>query len=77
MYGEGPMTAYTIVQNWISSESTACRHASDLKFGGKHVRGGTVELFESHPEERRIACLFSFDGSDPAVMQSPGVPWWA
>ena len=58
------MTAYMIVQSTISDEEQYARYRRAVvplieRFGGKHVRGGAVELLEGRPDERRIA-LFEF-----------------
>ena len=58
------MTAYMIVQSTVSNEEQYGRYRRAVvplieRFGGKHVRGGTVELLEGRSDERRIA-LFEF-----------------
>ncbi len=58
------MTAYMIVQSTITNEEQYAKYRQAVvplieTFGGKHVRGGTVELLEGEPDGRRIA-LFEF-----------------
>jgi len=58
------MTAYMIVQGTILDEEQYGKYRREVvpligRFGGKHVRGGEVELLEGRPDERRIA-LFEF-----------------
>jgi len=58
------MTAYMIVQSTISNEEQFGKYRRAVlplieRFGGKHLRGGAVELLEGHQDERRIA-LFEF-----------------
>lgn len=58
------MTAYMIVQSKISDEEQFGKYRQAVlplieHFGGKHVRGGTVELLEGHQDDRRVA-LFEF-----------------
>jgi uncharacterized protein (DUF1330 family) len=58
------MTAYMIVQSTISDEEQFAKYRRAVlplieHFGGKHVRGGTVELLEGEQDERRTA-LFQF-----------------
>ncbi len=58
------MTAYMIVQATITDEATYGLYRKAVlpliaSFGGRHVRGGPVELLEGHRDERRIA-LFEF-----------------
>lgn len=58
------MTAYMIVQSTISDEDQYGKYRRAVvplieRFGGKHVRGGAVELLEGRADERRVA-LFEF-----------------
>ena len=58
------MTAYMIVQSIVTDEEQYGTYRQAVvpliqAFGGKHVRGGTVELLEGRKDERRIA-LFEF-----------------
>ena len=58
------MTAYMIVQSTITNEEQYGNYRRAVvplveTFGGKHIRGGTVELLEGQQDERRIA-LFEF-----------------
>jgi uncharacterized protein (DUF1330 family) len=58
------MTAYMIVQSIIYDDEQFARYRRAVvpliqRFGGKHVRGGAVELLEGQQDERRIA-LFEF-----------------
>lgn len=58
------MAAYMLVQGTISDEKRYGEYRQAVvplieAFGGKHVRGGTVELLEGQRDERRIA-LFEF-----------------
>lgn len=58
------MTAYVLVQGSINDEEQYGKYRQAViplieKFGGMHVRSGTVELLEGRQDERRIA-LFEF-----------------
>ncbi len=58
------MTAYMLVQGTITDEEQYGKYREAVislieTFGGKHVRGGTVELLEGQQDERRTA-LFEF-----------------
>ncbi len=58
------MTAYMIVQGTITNAEQYGAYREAVvplieTFGGKHVRGGEVELLEGRKDERRIA-LFEF-----------------
>ena len=62
------MTAYMLVQGTITDEERYGRYRQAVmplieRFGGKHVRGGTVELLEGRQDERRTA-LFEFPSMD-------------
>ncbi|MFT8246966.1 DUF1330 domain-containing protein [Roseomonas sp. BN140053] len=61
---ERRVTAYMLVQGTITDEEQYGRYREAVMpliatFGGKHVRGGTVELLEGQHDERRTA-LFEF-----------------
>ncbi len=58
------MPAYMIVRSLITNEGQFAKYRDAVmplieKFGGRHVRGGTVELLEGEQDGRRIA-LFEF-----------------
>ena len=58
------MTAYMLVQGPITDEKQYGKYRQAVmplieKFGGRHGRGGTVELLEGQQDERRTA-LFEF-----------------
>ena len=58
------MTAYMIVQSRIIDEAQYGKYRQAVvplieRFGGRHVRGGTVELLEGRQDDRRMA-LFEF-----------------
>ena len=58
------MTAYMLVQGTITDEARYAEYRRAVvplieTFGGKHVRGGAVELLEGRQDERRTA-LFEF-----------------
>ncbi len=58
------MTAYMLVQGTITDEERYAEYREAVvplieTFGGKHVRGGAVELLEGRQDERRTA-LFEF-----------------
>ena len=58
------MTAYMLVQSTIADEARYGKYRQAViplieAFGGKHVRGGPVELLEGQPDKRHIA-LFEF-----------------
>lgn len=62
------MTAYMIVQATITNEEQYGAYRQAVMplieaFGGRHVRGGTVELLEGLKDERRIG-LFEFPSMD-------------
>jgi uncharacterized protein (DUF1330 family) len=62
------MTAYMIVQSKVTDEEHYGRYRKAVMplietFGGKHLRGGTVELLEGRQDERRMA-LFEFPSMD-------------
>ena len=62
------MTAYMLVQGTITDEKRYGRYREAVMpliegFGGKHVRGGAVELLEGRQEERRTA-LFEVPAMD-------------
>lgn len=62
------MTAYMIVQTLITDEQQYGNYRKAVvplieTFGGKHVRGGEVELLEGRQDDRRIA-LFEFPSMD-------------
>ena len=58
------MTAYMLVQGMITDDEQYDRYRQAVMplietFGGRHVRGGTVELLEGQQNGRRTA-LFEF-----------------
>ena len=58
------MTAYLLVQAIITDETKYAQYRDAVvpliaQFGGRHVRGGPVELLEGQQDERRLA-LFEF-----------------
>ena len=58
------MTAYMLVQGTITDKERYAEYRRTVvplieTFGGKHVRGGAVELLEGRQDERRTA-LFEF-----------------
>ena len=58
------MAAYMLVQTMITDEQQFGKYRQAVlplieRFGGKHVRGGPVELLEGRQDERRMA-LFEF-----------------
>ncbi len=62
------MTAYLLVQGTIADETRYDIYRQAVtplieRFGGRHVRGGPVELLEGRPDERRTA-LFEFPSLD-------------
>ena len=66
------MTAYMLVQGTITDEKQYGKYRQAVmplieKFGGKHLRGGTVELLEGQQDERRTA-LFEFPSMEAIRM---------
>ena len=62
------MTCYMIVRSKITDEERYGRYREAVMplietFGGRHVRGGMVELLEGQQDDRRIA-LFEFPSMD-------------
>ena len=62
------MTAYMLVQRTIADEERYGRYRQAVmplitSFGGRHVRGGPIELLEGRQDQRRTA-LFEFPSLD-------------